>query len=88
LVDESECYIDATFASAQRGSEQIGPTGRSPRTPRTNEVTLVQLTFDFQMIEAKPENLGGDRAASLLLDRFQSLLLTPVFAESFREEEE
>lgn len=27
-----------------------------------HEVTLVQLTFDFYMIEAKPENLLGDRA--------------------------
>ena len=25
-------------------------------------VTLVQLSFDFYMIEAKPENLFGDRA--------------------------
>ena len=27
-----------------------------------HEVTLVQLTFDFYMIEAKPENLIGDKA--------------------------
>jgi transposase len=27
-----------------------------------HEVTLVQLTFDFYMIEARPENLIGDRA--------------------------
>ena len=27
-----------------------------------HEVTLVQLTFDFFMIEARPENLIGDRA--------------------------
>jgi hypothetical protein len=27
-----------------------------------HEVTLVQLTFDFYMIEAKPQNLIGDRA--------------------------
>jgi transposase len=27
-----------------------------------HEVTLVQLTVDFYMIEAKPENLSGDRA--------------------------
>jgi transposase len=26
-----------------------------------HEVTLVQLTFDFYMIEAKPENLIGDK---------------------------
>lgn len=28
-----------------------------------HEVTLVQLTFDFCMVEAKPENLIGDRAS-------------------------
>ena len=27
-----------------------------------HEITLVQLTFDFYMIEARPENLIGDRA--------------------------
>jgi transposase len=27
-----------------------------------HEVTLVQLTFDFYMIEAKPQNLIGDKA--------------------------
>ena len=27
-----------------------------------HEVTLVQLSFDFYMVEAKPENLIGDRA--------------------------
>jgi hypothetical protein len=27
-----------------------------------HEVRLVQLCFDFYMIEAKPENLIGDRA--------------------------
>ena len=27
-----------------------------------HEVTLVQLTFDFYMIEAKPEKLIGDKA--------------------------
>jgi hypothetical protein len=27
-----------------------------------SEVTLIQLTFDFYMIEAKPEKLVGDRA--------------------------
>ena len=27
-VDEPECYIDATFASAKGGGEEIGPTGR------------------------------------------------------------
>ncbi len=27
-IDESECFIDATFASAKGGGEQIGPTRR------------------------------------------------------------
>ena len=30
--------------------------------PHYHEVRLVQLCFDFYMIEAKPENLIGDRA--------------------------
>jgi hypothetical protein len=29
------------------------------------EATLVQLTFDFYMIEAKPQNLIGDKASSM-----------------------
>src|SRR5438874_9824547 len=27
-IDESECFIDATFASAKGGGEEIGPTRR------------------------------------------------------------
>lgn len=80
-VDESECYIDATFASAKGGGEEIGPTKRgkgvkimaivdrhglplavTTHAANHHEVTLVQLTFDFYMIEARPENLIGDRA--------------------------
>ena len=80
-IDESECYIDATFASAKGGGEQIGPTRRGKGTKimaivdrhglplavtthaaNYHEVTLVQLTFDFYMIEARPENLIGDKA--------------------------
>jgi hypothetical protein len=80
-LDESECYIDATFASAKGGGEQIGPTRRgkgvkimaivgrhglplavTTHAANHHEVTLVQLTFDFYMIEARPENLIGDRA--------------------------
>ena len=41
----------------------MGCRSRSARTRRTiHEVRLVQLCFDFYMIEAKPENLIGDRA--------------------------
>ena len=80
-IDESECFIDATFASAMGGGEAIGPTKRgkgvkimaivdrhglplsvSTYAANHHEVTLVQLSFDFYMIESKPENLIGDRA--------------------------
>jgi transposase len=79
-IDESECYIDATFASAKGGGDEIGPTRRgkgvkimaivdrhglplavTTHAANHHEVTLVQLTFDFYMIEAKPENLIGDK---------------------------
>ena len=80
-IDESECYIDATFASTKGGGEEIGPTKRgkgvkimaivdrqglplavTTHAANHHEVTLVQLTFDFYMIEAKPEILIGDKA--------------------------
>lgn len=80
-IDERECFIDATFASAKGGGEEIGKTKRgkgvkilanvdrhglplsvSTHAANHHEVTLVQLSFDFYMIEAKPENLVGDRA--------------------------
>jgi hypothetical protein len=33
-IDESECFIDATFCSAKGGGEEIGPTrrGKLPRS--------------------------------------------------------
>ena len=80
-MDESECFIDATFASAKGGGDEIGKTKRgkgvkimaivdrhglplavSTHAANHHEVTLVQLSFDFCMIEAKPDNLIGDRA--------------------------
>ena len=80
-IDESECFIDATFASAKGGGEDIGKTRRgkgvkilaivdrhglplsvSTHAANHHEVTLVQLSFDFYMIEAKPHNLIGDKA--------------------------
>jgi transposase len=80
-IEESECYIDATFASAKCGGEQIGLIRRgkgvkimaivdlhglllavTTHVANDHEVTLVQLTLDFYMIEARPENLIGDRA--------------------------
>ena len=38
------------------------PLSVSAHTANHHEVTLVQLSFDFYMLEAKPENLVGDRA--------------------------
>src|SRR3989449_3988479 len=80
-IDERECFIDATFASAKGGGDEIGKTRRgkgvkilaivdrhglplsvSTHAANHHEVRLVQLCFDFYMIEAKPENLIGDRA--------------------------
>lgn len=80
-IDESECFIDATFASAKGGGDEVGKTKRgkgvkimaivdrhglplavSTHAGNHHEVTLVQLSFDFYMIEAKPENLIGDKA--------------------------
>ena len=80
-LDKSECFIDATFASAKGGGDEIGPTKRgkgvkimaivdkhglplsvSTHAANHHEVTLVQLSLDFYMIEAKPDNLIGDKA--------------------------
>jgi transposase len=38
------------------------PLAVSTHAANHHEVTLVQLSFDFYMIEAKPENLIGDKA--------------------------
>jgi hypothetical protein len=38
------------------------PLSVSTHAANYHEVRLVQLCFDFYMIEAKPENLIGDRA--------------------------
>ena len=84
-IDERECFIDATFASAKGGGADIGPTRRgkgvkimaivdrnglplsvSTHAANHHEVTLVQLSFDFYMIEAKPAARGGDDFAASL----------------------
>src|SRR5262249_11219732 len=81
VLDEAECFIDATFVMAKGGGVGIGPTRRgkgmkimaivdrhglplsvSTHAANHHEVRLVQLCFDFYMIEAKLENLIGDRA--------------------------
>jgi transposase len=80
-IDERESFIDATFAMAKGGGNEIGKTKRGKgvkimgivdknglplavctHAANHHEVTLVQLTFDFYMIEAKPEKLIGDKA--------------------------
>ena len=80
-LNESERFIDATFASARGGGAEIGPTKRGKgtnlwqlwtvtvcrwrlaHTPTTIMKSRgLQLSFDFCMIEAKPENIIGDRA--------------------------
>ena len=48
-LDESECFIAATFASAKGGGAEIGPTKRGKGVK-------------IMAIEAKPENPIGDRA--------------------------
>jgi hypothetical protein len=73
-LDESECFIDATFAPAKGGGDEVGKTKRgkgmkimaivdrhgplavSTHAANHHEVTLVQLSSDFYMIEATPEN--------------------------------
>ena len=81
VLDEEECFIDATFVMAKGGGAEVGPTKRgkgmkimaivdrhglplsvSTHAANHHEVRLVQLCFDFYMIEAQPENLIGDRA--------------------------
>ena len=81
VLDEEECFNDATFVMAKGGGAEVGPTKRgkgmkimaivdrhglplsvSTHAANHHEVRLVQLCFDFYMIEAKPENLIGDRA--------------------------
>src|SRR5215467_8264565 len=73
VLDEEECFIDATFAMAKGGGAEIGPTRRgkglkimaivdrhglplsvSTHAANHHEVRLVQLCFDFYMIETKP----------------------------------
>jgi hypothetical protein len=50
--------LPLTLSSSGTASSWLGSTHAANR----HEVRLVQLCFDFYMIEAKPENLVGDRA--------------------------
>jgi Transposase DDE domain len=45
------------------------PLSVSTHAANHHEVRLVQLCFDFYMIEAKPENLIGDRAYAAISRR-------------------
>jgi hypothetical protein len=79
-LDESGCFIDASFALAKGGGNDIGPARRgkgvknmvfvdNPGLPLATsthvaihyDVKLVQLGFDFYVIEAKPGNLISGR---------------------------
>jgi len=81
VLDEQECFIDASFVPAKGGGGQVGLTKRgkgvkilaiverhglplsvSTHAANHHEVTLVQLSFDFYMLEAKPDHLIGDGA--------------------------
>lgn len=80
-LDESECFIDGTFAPAKGGGDEIGktkpgkgskimaivdrhglPLSVSTHAANHHEVNLVQLSFDFYMVEATPDKLIGDKA--------------------------
>jgi transposase len=70
------CFASAKGGGAEIGPTRRGkgvkimaivdsrglPLAVTTHAANHHEVTLVQLTFDFYMIEAKPENLIGDRA--------------------------
>jgi transposase len=65
VLDEEECFIDATSKGMKIMAivDRHGlPLSVSTHAANHHEVRLVQLCFDFYMIEAKPENLIGDRA--------------------------
>ena len=47
---------------ARLGMVQVALLVFSTHAANYHEVTLVQLSFDFYMLEAKPEHLIGDRA--------------------------
>jgi hypothetical protein len=42
------------------------PLSFSTQADNHHEIRLVQICFDFYMIEAKPENLIGDRAMTAI----------------------
>src|SRR5262249_14996194 len=58
------------------------PLSVSTHAANHHEVRLVQLCFDFYMIEAKPENLIGDRAYDS--DPLEIARPVPRYGWSFR----
>ena len=75
-ADEDATFVMAKGGGAEIGPTKRGkgmkimaivdrhglPLSVSTHAANHHEVRLVQLCFDFYMIEAKPENLVGDRA--------------------------
>ncbi len=54
-----DAYMDASDFARETPCDGVGTAAHAANH---HEVTLVQLTFDFYMIEARPENLIGDKA--------------------------
>jgi transposase len=71
-LDERESFIDAAFAAAKDGGDDVKilaivdrhglPLSVRTHAANHHEVLLVQLSCNFYMLEAKPEHLIGDRA--------------------------
>ncbi len=57
-LDLSECFVDATLASAKTGL----PVSICTSSTSPHEVTLAQQASDARFVDTLPEPLGGDRA--------------------------
>jgi len=81
LVPRDATFVMAKGGGAEIGTTKRGkgmkimaivdrhglPLSVSTHAANHHEVSLAQLCFDFYMIEAKPENLVGDRAYDRIL---------------------
>jgi len=56
------CADEARQRHEDHGDRHGLPLAVTSHAEIHHEVTLVQLTFDLDMIEAKPDYLSGDRA--------------------------
>jgi hypothetical protein len=80
-IDELDCYIDPMFAPAKGGCECCRrknvrimavierhgvPLAVTTHAANHHEVRLVQLTFDFYMVGAKPANLIGEKCTTAI----------------------